>query len=90
MRRVKEKWTTKQRGIPHLPNSDGLLNNLRFADDILLIARPSNDITSMLSDIIIEAADAGLLLHPDKTKKCIMDTYQKEHNDRQPTSSFTT
>ena len=48
--------------------AETVLTNLRFADDILLVATSLPQITAMLSDLSIEAAKFGLQLHPDKTQ----------------------
>jgi hypothetical protein len=45
-----------------------LLTNLRFADDVLLIAPSLKHVTAMLEDISSAACSRGLELHPDKTK----------------------
>ena len=49
---------------------DGLkpLIDLRFADDILLVATSLKHISSMIGDLSTEAGKVGLQLHPDKTK----------------------
>ena len=44
------------------------MTNLRFADDILLVAISLKHITEMLDDLSVEAAKVGLQLHPDKTQ----------------------
>jgi hypothetical protein len=45
-----------------------LLTNLRFADDVLLIASSLKHVTTMLEDISLAAFPRGLELHPDKTE----------------------
>ena len=44
------------------------LGYLRFADDILLISGSLESITQMITDLSIAASNAGLSLHPEKTK----------------------
>ena len=44
------------------------MTNLRFADDVLLLAPTLKQVTQMLKDLQEEAAPRGLQLHPDKTK----------------------
>ena len=44
------------------------LTNLRYADDILLVARSLPQVKKMLGDVEREAAKVGLKLHPGKTK----------------------
>ena len=52
------------------------LNNLRFADAVLLIARTKKQLTTMLLDVCREAGRCGLQLHPEKTK--ILTTASKK------------
>ena len=44
------------------------LTNLRFADDVVLIATSRSDVSKMISDLHKEAAKFGLKLHAGKTK----------------------
>ena len=44
------------------------LSNLRFADDILLFANSSPDLTKMIAHLRDEAAKYGLKMHLGKTK----------------------
>ena len=44
------------------------LTNLRFADDVLLVAKTLPQLTSMLEQLAQEAKQCGLELHPEKTK----------------------
>eukprot|EP00973_Karenia_brevis_P093120 12415722-Karenia_brevis.AAC.1 len=44
------------------------LTNLRFADDVLLIAPSLHQLKHMLTDLKDAASQVGLELHPDKTK----------------------
>eukprot|EP00973_Karenia_brevis_P003619 501030-Karenia_brevis.AAC.1 len=44
------------------------ITNLRFADDILLIARTQHQITNMMRDLKQAAETVGLSLHAGKTK----------------------
>ena len=74
MRQVKEKWKRRKYGVNLEPSFEDRLTNLRFADDILVIARTLPQIKQMLLDIIEECEKNGLKLHPEKTK--IM------HNDK--------
>ena len=43
------------------------LTNLRFADDVLLIASSKRDVGRMLADLSVEAAKYGLKIHMGKT-----------------------
>ncbi len=74
MRRLKEKWGRLNArriqhgyGIPVDSPKDPLMN-LRFADDILLIAQSQSDIRKMLKDLKAEAEKYGLKMHMGKTK----------------------
>ena len=43
-------------------------NNLRFADDLLLIGSSRAQVKHMLEDLVLEAGKVGLKLHMGKTK----------------------
>ena len=66
MRKLKEKWTTKRRRVDI--GGAQRLQNLRFADDLLLIGSTLGEVRSMLADLIIAAANFGLEIHKTKTK----------------------
>ena len=44
------------------------LTNLRFADDVLLLAQSKSDVVKMLRDLQQEASKYGLVVHLGKTK----------------------
>ena len=67
LRPLKQRWNSRGHGIKVKPGEENL-TNLRFADDILLISSSLESMTQMLTDLSIAAADAGLSLHPEKTK----------------------
>eukprot|EP00959_Pyramimonas_sp_CCMP1952_P344017 7205627-Pyramimonas_sp.AAC.1 len=54
-------------GICLETHTNDRLTNLRFADDILLVAGTLDQVKTMLGDLSIEAEKVGLCLHPDKT-----------------------
>lgn len=69
MKKLKEQWKTNTYGYTIKEFAEGeFITNLRYADDILLIARRSPQINKMLADLHFEAEKVGLKLHPDKTK----------------------
>ena len=68
MRKVKDKWRIRRYGLELEPKLEERLTNLRFADDILLIARTLPQIKQMLTDMEEECKKVGLNLHPEKTK----------------------
>ena len=57
MRKIKKKWTKYNRGIQIGNTIDSSITNLRFADDILLIARTLPEIRQMIADIIEEGGE---------------------------------
>ena len=65
MRKVRQDWQSKRLGIFI---DAKLLNNLRFADDLLLIGRSRAQVKHMLEDLSREAGKVGLKLHLGKTK----------------------
>ena len=68
MRKVKAKWAKRKYGIQLGSGEQAILTNLRFADDVVLIARSLPQLKQMLADVHHECRLAGLELHPDKTK----------------------
>ena len=69
MDRVKKTWSEKKYGLNvDIYTDEEYLTNLRYADDILLVARSLPQIKKMLGDVEREAARVGLKLHPGKTK----------------------
>ena len=68
MREVKPEWVRKHMGLRVGHTDLCQLTNLRFADDLLLVAKTLPMIRTMLSDIAAAAARRGLELHPGKTK----------------------
>ena len=82
--KVDESWqgmNRKRRGIKvglevNYGNRRRTLTNLRFADDVILMAQSSKDIGMMLNTFSIKAADYGLKLNLDKTKVMTWDKYK--------------
>jgi len=68
MKKVKAAWLRDRRGLQLGHEEKSRLTNLRFADDVMVVARTLPQLTKMLSDIHKVAGDCGLQLHPDKTK----------------------
>ena len=65
MRKLKVRWQKKRYGIQV---NMRYLQNLRFADDVLLFGSTRAQIRNMLEDLSIEAGRVGLKLHMGKTK----------------------
>ena len=71
---LKRRWATlnkRRKGqyiglVVHEPGDT--LTNLRFADDVLLVACSQVDIKKMITDLAAEASKYGLKLHMGKTK----------------------
>ena len=68
MGKVKPSWTKKRCGIQTGYTDNDRFFNLRFADDVILIATSRADIRKMITDLNTEAATFGLKLHTGKTK----------------------
>jgi len=68
MRRVKDSFGMKKYGIKLGATEDMRLSNLRFADDVILVATSLKHLSEMLLQVQKEAAKCGLGLHPEKTK----------------------
>ena len=82
-RRLKAQWHTKKMGVD--VGIGELLTNVRFADDVLLIADSRARLKKMLEGLQDESAKTGLNLHPDKTKvltnATISDSQLRINND---------
>ena len=68
MRKLKKKWDTRRQGFDLEYGEPRRLQNLRFADDILLLGGTLGQVTSMLADLSAEAKAVGLEIHFGKTK----------------------
>ena len=68
MRPIKDKWASKRYGVQLGHTGDMRITNLRFADDVMLVARTLPQLQQMLHDMKIASSSCGLSLHPDKIK----------------------
>jgi len=72
-RTLKDKWCNLNSGRqgPYygvvIDRPEDPLTNLRFADDVLLFASSSQDVSAMIADLSCEARKFGLKLHAGKT-----------------------
>ena len=64
LRKLKVKWARSKWGLRmgDYAHAD-MIQNLRFADDILLVAKSLPQVRGMLEDLSREASSAGLNLH---------------------------
>ena len=68
MVKLKATWRSRKYGIQIDEHTvDDFITNLRYANDILLIARSLPQIKRMLTDLNQEAEQVGLKIHPGKT-----------------------
>ena len=59
-------------------NIDGKhLNNLRFADDLMLMAHTPEELQELIDDLHNKSAAAGLKIHPVKTKTVMFNKYAR-------------
>ena len=58
---------------------DSHLCNLRFADDILLLATNRDDAVYMLEILILELKEIGLILNPSKTQFLTTELHDFDH-----------
>ena len=70
---IQPRWRQKGWGIRLGTSSNDLLCNLRFADDILLLATSRYQLKRMLEDLITATREIGLEMHNGKTKILRMD-----------------
>jgi hypothetical protein len=68
MARVKKTWLQRGWGIQLGAGRDDRLLNLRFADDVLLVAKSLKILKKMMEDMRQEVAKVGLEMHFGKTK----------------------
>ncbi|CAE8615196.1 unnamed protein product, partial [Polarella glacialis] len=66
MRKARQRWDEKGHGIEM--EQGRLLQNLRFADHVLLVASSLHDLREMLGDLMEVAKEMGLEMHLGKTK----------------------
>ena len=80
---IKAKWIAKGMGVEIGPD---IMTNLRFADDVLLLASSLKDLKEMLTDVSEAVRDCGLTLHSGKTKiLCNLRWRRGEHRQEQVT-----
>ena len=65
---LKKKWLQRGWGVQLGTGCEERLSNLRFADDILLIARSLNVLKKMMEEMREEVGRVGLEMHFGKTK----------------------
>ena len=58
--RNKKQWQEKKLGILVGPTDESRLTNLRFADDVMIVARTQRQLTQMLGDFRSSVANYGL------------------------------
>ena len=68
MRKLKSKWAKKRWGMDVDFGWPKQLQNLRFADDLILVGKTLGQATQMLGDLMVEAGKVGLGVHAGKTK----------------------
>jgi hypothetical protein len=68
MRKLKRKWAKKRWGMDVDFGWPKQLQNLRFADDLILVGKTLGQATQMLGDLMVEAGKVGLGVHAGKTK----------------------
>jgi hypothetical protein len=78
---IHEKWRLNNFGVKIGRGRDDRLCNLRFADDLLLIASTERQLKIMIKDLVESAARVGLEIHPEKTK-ILANEYIKERRGR--------
>ena len=81
MREVIDRWKSCGYGVRLGDEAADTLTNLRFADDILLIATSKEMLCSMISDLQQAAKLVGLNMHMGKTK--ILTNSYARHTERQ-------
>ena len=77
---VMQRWEEQIRRLGiGLNIHDSHLCNLRFADDILLLATNCDDAVCMLEILILELKEIGLILNPSKTQFLTTELHDFDH-----------
>ena len=63
-----ESWREKGLGIRMGDGKESCVSNLRFIDDVPLLANSLNQLKKTMSDFKRSAERQGLKIHPDETK----------------------
>ena len=74
MGQLQTSWQTQGWGALVHNEGDRRLTNLRFADDIMLIATSKRQLQRMLGELVVKVTEAGLKIHPGKTEIMSNDT----------------
>lgn len=61
-----------------------IINNLRYADDIVLITESYEDAQTLLDQVNAVSSEFGLFLHPGKTKAMVLMSSNMEQGDQPP------
>ena len=77
---LKQTWIRRGWGVPLGVGKDERLLNLRFADDILLIAKSLKVLTKMMEEMQVAVREVGLEMHFGKTKILANAHGQKQGN----------
>ena len=57
-----------------LDNFEGTMNNLRYADDVVLITGSMQELQELVNRVVSKSEKAGLFLNVDKTKVMKIET----------------
>eukprot|EP00973_Karenia_brevis_P028535 3932925-Karenia_brevis.AAC.1 len=68
MRPLQKQWTEEGLGFQLGSDRRHVLTNLRFADDILLVAQGQKQMKRMMGDLMRVASVVGLQIHPKKQR----------------------
>ena len=74
---LQDAWQRKRWGVPLENRTGRRLTNLRFVDDILIVASSKEQAQQMLEDLIEAAAACGLSIHRGKTKVLSNDAHNR-------------
>ena len=69
LRPLTDKWKREGKGFPvNVHDALDFLNNLRYADDMVLVARSAAELQEMFKEVQEALATAQLHIHPEKTQ----------------------
>ena len=90
--RAKERWRHKNYGVQMTGGQEERITNLRFADDVLLIATTREHLHNMIGDLVECTEEVGLEMHLGKRRSWLMRLPMKqtdrERMDAGPLQSY--
>lgn len=65
----------------HWKSNNGIINNIRYADQTILVAKTKEDRTSLVDQVVTNSEERDLLLISKKTKFVTITKSVKQHSN---------